>query len=121
MHITITGVRLEITEAIRNYTMEKMGSLEKYVPKGDSSATMQVELSKTTHHHTNGDVFQAEATVHVRGSDFTMRSTQDDLYKAIDLLKDMLTREMATHKDKERSILRRGAYRVKQLLKRLKD
>lgn len=112
---------MEITEAIRNYTLEKIKTIEKYVPKGDSSAHAQIELSKTTHHHTNGDVFQAEAVVHIRGNDFTVRTTQDDLYKAIDTLKDMLTRELAAYKDKERSILRRGAYKVKQLLKKLTD
>lgn len=121
MHTTITGVHLEITEAIRNYTLEKMDTLEKYVPKGDSGARLHVELSKTTHHHSNGDVFQAEANVHIRGNNFTVRTTQDDLYKAVDTLKDMLTRELATHKDRERSIVRRGAYKVKQLLKRLTD
>jgi putative sigma-54 modulation protein len=119
MHITITGVHLEITDAIRNYTLEKIGTLEKYVSKNDSGARIEVELSKTTHHHTHGDVFQAEANLHIRGKVSSVRTRQDDLYKAIDTLKDMLARELATHKDKERSIVRRGAYQVKQLLKRI--
>ena len=119
MHITITGVHLEITDAIKNYTLEKIGTLEKYVSKNDSGARIEVELSKTTYHHTHGDVFQAEANIHIRGKVSSVRTKQDDLYKAIDTLKDMLARELATHKDKERSIVRRGAYQVKQLLKRI--
>lgn len=119
MHITITGVHMDMTEAIKNYTFEKMSSLEKYVSKDDSSATLAVELSKTTQHHTHGDVFQAEAQLHIRGKTSSVRTTQDDLYKAIDTLKDMLTRELASHKDKERSIVRRSAHKVKDLLKRL--
>ncbi|MDB5260229.1 MAG: Ribosomal protein S30Ae/sigma 54 modulation protein [Candidatus Nomurabacteria bacterium] len=121
MHIIITGVHMEMTEAIRAYTLEKMKSLEKYVPHDDTSAKLAVELSKTSNHHVNGQFFQAEAQLHIRGKDRTVRTTQDDLYKAIDVLKDMLARELATHKDKERSIFRRSAHRVKQLLKRIKE
>lgn len=121
MHSTITGVHMEITDAIREYTSEKMKTLEKFVPKGDTSATLAIELSKTTQHHQNGDVFLAEAQLHIRGKNTALRTTQDDLYKAIDILKDMLIRELATHKDKERSIVRRSAHKVKMLFKRLVD
>lgn len=119
MHIIITGVHMEMTDAIREYTLLKMQSLEKYIPEDDTSAKLSVELSKTTNHHQHGDVFQAEAQLHIRGKEAVVRTTQDDLYKAIDVLKDMLAREVASYKDKERSIFRRGAHKVKTLLKRL--
>ena len=119
MHIIITGIHIEMTEAIHSYAIDKMSTLEKMVPKDDSSAKLAIELSKVSNHHAHGEVFQAEAILHIRGKDAALKTTQDDLYKAIDVLKDMLTRELATHKDKERSIVRRGAHKVKQLLKRL--
>ena len=119
MHIIITGVHMEITDAIRSYTFEKMKSLEKLIPHDDTSAKLAVELSKTSNHHVHGQVFQAEGNLHIRGKETALRTTQDDLYKAIDTLKDMLTRELAQHKDRERSIVRRGAHRVKALFKKL--
>jgi putative sigma-54 modulation protein len=119
MHITITGVHMEITDAIRTYTFDKMQSLEKLIASDDTSAKLVVELSKASNHHVHGQVFQAEALLHIRGKDRALRTTQDDLYKAIDVLKDMLTRELSQHKDKERSLLRRGAHRVKSLFKKL--
>jgi putative sigma-54 modulation protein len=119
MHTIITGVHMEITDAIRDYTLEKMRSLEKLVSRDDTSAKLSIELSKTTNHHLNGQVFQAEALLHIRGKDTSLRTTQDDLYKAIDILKDMLVRELAQHKDKERSIIRRSAHKVKSLFKKL--
>ena len=119
MHITITGIHMEMTDAIREYAFEKMRMLQKYIPSDDTSAKLAVELSKTTNHHAHGDVFQAEAHLHIRGKETTIRTTQDDLYKAIDILKDMLARELASHKDKERSIFRRSAHKVKALFKRL--
>ena len=119
MHIIITGVHMEITDAIREYTFEKMESLKKLIAKDDTSAKLTIELSKTSNHHVHGQVCQAEALLHVRGKETALHTTQDDLYKAVDVLKDMLTRELAQYKDKERSILRRGAHKVKALFKRL--
>jgi ribosomal subunit interface protein len=119
MHTILTGVHMEITDAIREYTLEKMQTLDKLVPKDDTSAKLFIELSKTSNHHVHGQVFQAEANLHIRGKETTVRTTQDDLYKAVDVLKDMLTRELATHKDKERSIVRRSAHKVKSLFKKL--
>lgn len=119
MHTILTGVHMEITEAIRDYTLEKMQSLDKLIPRDDTSAKLVVELSKTSNHHVHGQVFQAEANLHIRGKETTLRTTQEDLYKAVDVLKDMLTRELSQHKDKERSIVRRSAHKVKSLFKKL--
>lgn len=119
MHIIITGVHIELTDAIHSYTMDKMASLEKLLPKSDTSAKLTVELSRSNNHHHHGDVFQAEAILHIRGKESSLKTTQDDLYKAIDVLKDMLTREMASYKDKERSLVRRSAQKVKALLKKI--
>jgi putative sigma-54 modulation protein len=121
MHIIITGVHMDMTDAIRAYALEKMRTLEKYVPKDDTSGKLTVELSRTSNHHAHGHVFQAEGILHIRGKESVVSTTQDDLYKAIDLLKDMLIRELAQHKDKERSVFRRSAHQVKELFKRLTD
>ena len=118
MHIIITGVHMEMTNAIREYALEKMNTLSKFIPKDDTGAKLNLELSKTTNHHTHGDVFQAEAKLVVKGKPTTLRTTQDDLYKAIDILRDMLYRELAQHKDKERSLFRKGAHHVKSLFKK---
>jgi putative sigma-54 modulation protein len=119
MHIIITGVHLEITDAIREYTFEKMKSIEKLVPKDDTSSKVTVDLTKTSNHHVHGQVFQAEAHLHVRGKNISVKTTQEDLYKAVDVIKDMLVRELSQHKDKDRSIFRRSAHSVKALFKKL--
>lgn len=108
-----------MTDAIRKYALEKMKTLEKYVARDDTSGKLTLELSRTSNHHAHGEIFEAEGILHIRGKETTLRTTQDDLYKAIDLLKDMLVREMAQHKDKERSLFRRSAHKVKQMFKRL--
>jgi putative sigma-54 modulation protein len=119
MHTTITGVHMEVTEAIHSYIPEKMSPLEKLVARDDTSAKLSIELSKASNHHVNGQVFQAEGILHIRGKETALKTTQEDLYKAIDVLKDMLTRELSQHKDKERSLVRRSAHKVKALFKKL--
>lgn len=117
MHITLSGVHIEITDALRAYTIEKMSSLDKFV-KDDTSAKLSVDLSKTTAHHSHGDIFQAEAKIHIRGKEITLKTTQDDLYKSIDILKDMLFRELSSYKDKQNSLFKRSAHKLKELMRR---
>jgi ribosomal subunit interface protein len=110
---------MEITDAIREYTFEKMKSLEKFVTSDDTSSKLEIELSKTSNHHVHGQVFQAEAQLHVRGKNISLKTTQEDLYKSVDVLKDMLVRDLSQRKDKDRSVFKRGAYSVKALFKKL--
>ena len=118
MHITITGVHIEVTEAIHDYAMDKIGSLKKFIKGDDASARAEVSLIKTSGHHSHGDMFQAEARMHISGKSLTAKATEDDLYKAIDTLKDTLTRELTHYKDKKQSIFKRSAHKLKSLLRR---
>ena len=117
MHITITGVHIEITDAIREYVNTRLSSLDKYSVKGDTSATISVELSKTSAHHSHGDVFQVEAQAHVKGMSFNVKAVREDLYSAIDEIRDMLAREFTEQKDKRISLFKKGAHKLKKLLK----
>jgi putative sigma-54 modulation protein len=117
MHITITGVHIEVTEALREYVNNRLSPLSKYASKGDTSGMIAVELSKTTAHHTHGDVFQVEAQAKIKGANVNVRSVQDDLYNAIDEVRDMLARELTEEKDRRISLFKKGAQKIKKLLK----
>ncbi len=121
MHITITGVHIEITDAMREYVNERLGALKKYVSYGDTTMHLAVELSKTTAHHTHGDVFQVEVHAHRKGKPFTAKAVGNDLYAAVDEVRDILAREFTEHKDKQISLFKRGAHRLKKLLRLQND
>ncbi len=118
MHIKINGVHIEVTGAIKSYVYDKINSLKKFVPSNDTSVQVEIFLNKTTEHHNHGDMFQAEGVIHVRGKKVSAKVVEDDLYKSIDALKDMLARELIEHKDKQQSLFRRSAQKIKRLLKR---
>jgi putative sigma-54 modulation protein len=98
MTINITHRGIELTEAIRDYTQEKMESLEKY---GKQIRLIDVEVGKTSLHHHKGDVFLCEATIHLEdGHQIRLEREAEDLYKAIEKVRDHARNELAEHKEK---------------------
>jgi len=96
MQITVTGKKLDLTPAIRNYAEEKIGRLEKFV---DGIMEAHVLLRVEKHRHI------AEVTLHARHADFMGKENNEDLYAAIDRVSDKLERQV--RKFKTRTLNRR--------------
>lgn len=116
-HIKATNI--ELTEAIREYAEKKIDSLLKFI-KEDEEVLAEIEVGKTTHHHHKGDVFRAEVNVTFGEKRFRSVVVEDDLYKAIDMMKDGIVREVTNSKNKKSDLLRRGKQKIKDLLKGLR-
>jgi len=91
MQINITGHHVDITEALRNYTSEKMAKLERHF---DHVTNVHVILS------VEKKAQKAEATVHVSGADLFAQNQTEDMYASIDGLIDKLDRQIIKHKEK---------------------
>ncbi|OHA80809.1 MAG: ribosomal subunit interface protein [Candidatus Yonathbacteria bacterium RIFCSPHIGHO2_01_FULL_51_10] len=118
MNISIKTTGIEPTDALTKYVTEKMGAAAKFLradEAGNSSA--QVEIGKTTKHHQSGNVFRAEVNVRMNGTTFRAVSEQEDLYAAIDDMKDELVREITSAKDKRQTLIRRGGAMVKKFMR----
>lgn len=118
MQIKIKTTNIELTDAIESYVNEKIRSVEKFaVPHENENPVVQVEIGKTTNHHQSGDVFVAEANMRVRGKHFRATSEKNDLYAAIDDMRNELVRELSSHKEKARTLVRKGAGMIKEMLR----
>ncbi len=118
MRITnIKASQMELTPAIADYVNKRVGMLEKIVSPDDTSAYASVEVGKSTKHHSQGDYFFAEINVHIAGKDFRAVAEKDDLYAAIDEVKDEIIREITGYKNKRRTLVRRGGAVIKNVLK----
>ncbi|HBH71481.1 MAG TPA: ribosome-associated translation inhibitor RaiA [Candidatus Yonathbacteria bacterium] len=118
MNIKITTTNIELTSAIESYVDEKMRSVEKFaIPHENEEPVVSVEIGKTTNHHQSGDVFRADVNMKVRGKHFRATSEKDDLYAAIDDMRNELVRELSSHKEKTRTLVRRGAGMIKNMLR----
>lgn len=100
MKIDIKGTNMELTEAIKDYVIEKIGSLEKFF---DNIIEARVDVGKTSNHHQKGDVFRAEVNLQVPEIGILRaEAIREDLYMAVNEVKDDLQRQLKKYKEKMR-------------------
>jgi len=97
--VSIKGTNLELTDAIKEYLNKKLESIEKLTSHFEPMAEIAIEVGRTSMHHNKGDVHRAEMNLQVPGSLLRSECTAEDLYEAIDLCKDELTRQLKEYKD----------------------
>lgn len=98
MKLQIQATKIELTESIKEYIQEKMDMLEKYL--GDIqvlNADVEVGVSVGGQHH--GDIFFCEVNLNVPHDFIRVRKEEEDLYKAIDKVKDHLERAIIKYKE----------------------
>ncbi len=100
MQIDIKGTNLDLTDAIKDYVNEKIGSLEKFY---DGILLARVDVGLTTKHHQKGNIFRAEVNLDVPQK-YVLRAEakKEDLYMAINEVKDELQRQLKKFKEKKR-------------------
>lgn len=92
MQINISGLHLEVTDALRSYVEEKFERLSRHFDRIISvQVILQVEKLKQ----------KAEATLHVAGREVVAIADHEDMYAAVDLLVDKLDRQLIKHKEKQ--------------------
>jgi len=90
MNLHLTGHHLDITPAIRDYVIAKLGRLNRHFDHViDVSVVLTVDKLQQ----------KVEATVHVRGKDLHAECIDADMYAAIDGLADKLDRQVLKYKE----------------------
>lgn len=118
MRILIKATNFSLTPAIVDYIRKKIGGLNKYLKRLDSSVVeARTEVGKITEHHKKGDIFRAEVNLKLPGKLLRAEEEGGDLYSAIDFVHDELKREIVSFKDKVKGRWR--AARVHRLKKKV--
>jgi putative sigma-54 modulation protein len=117
MKIDIKGTNIEITESLRVWIEDKIGSLEKFLKDDAENSRARVEIEKTTLHHRKGPFFRAECQLETSKKNFRSESQRDDLRVAITEVKDDLQIQLKEGKEKFIAKLRRGQRRLKRIFK----
>ena len=107
MNLNLTGHRLLITPAIREYVTSK---LERVTRHFDHVIDVNVVLSVDKLRQ------QITANLHIRGKEIHAECVEADMYAAIDALADKLDRQVLRHKEK-----RNGNRHVPAAIKRAAD
>lgn len=114
----IKATDLELTPAIKSYLEAKILMINKFVDSSTGGVLADVELAKTTgQHHLQGEIFKAEINLQINGNFYRASSTQEDLYAAIDEMKDEIIRQITKDKNKKQTLFKKGARRLKGLLR----
>lgn len=115
MKINIMATGIELTPAISDYVHKKVLMLEKYAPSPDVVA--QVEVGKSTQHHKTGEIFRADIHLIGAGMDYYAEEETEDLYAAIDKVKDEIIREMTQSKGRRFAMVRRSQRFMKDAMR----
>ena len=91
MKFIISGKNIEITEGLRGAVEAKIGKLEKYFTK---ETEVQVTLS------VEKDRQKIEVTIPVKGSIIRSEQTSNDMYVSIDLVEEVIERQLKKYKNK---------------------
>lgn len=114
--INIKATNITLTLAISEYIEKKISTLDKFYKK-EEEIIANVEVGRTTRHHKSGDIFRAEIHINSRGNEYYASVEKEDLYAAIDEVKDEIVRELTSTRKKALRLFRRGGAVVKNLLK----
>jgi len=122
MQINLQGKNIELTEAIKDYVLKRVTNLEKLLSNIETEkgeAMVNFEVVKTTNHHKAGEIFHASCMISIDGKKFYSSSDHEDLYSAIDEVKETLFNEIRKNKDRRQTLFKRGASSIKKMLKGL--
>lgn len=99
MIITIQATGIDLTDSIKEYATEKITSLGKFF---DGIVAADIDIGMRGHHHQKGDVFYAEVNMSIPGHLLRVVKESNDLYKAIDKVRDHYKVEFEKIKGKMR-------------------
>ena len=109
MKIQIKGRNVTVTDALQDYASEKIEHVHKLLQQRKIDEVTRVELElRVEKNHSIPEPCIAEATVFTRGPVIRARESSTDMYAAIDLVTDKLTRRVKKYHDKMHGKTRHG-------------
>ena len=91
MKFTISGKNIEVTEGMKNAVIEKLEKLERYfTPETEIIVTMSVEKERQ----------KIEVTIPVKGNIIRSEQVSNDMYVSIDLVEEVIERQLRKYKTK---------------------
>lgn len=105
MKFRIRGKNVEVTDALKNYAIKKIGRIERYFESPQTSeAAVTLSVNKNKH--------IVEVTIPVSGITLRAEEKSDDMYASIDVVVDKLERQIRKYKTRINRKARQEAYRT---------
>ena len=101
MNINIKATGMDLTDAIRDYAEGKVKSLTKFF---ENIQQADIDVGLESNHHNKGKIYYAEVNLQIPGKMVRVKKNAEELYKAIDKVKDHLKVELEKAKGKIRDL-----------------
>ena len=101
MKVTIKATNLELTPVIKKAIEEKIAALDKFIPRIGASVEAFVEVALESRHHKKGKIYYAEANIKVPGKIIRSEAKEENIYRAINEVKDELQRLLKEYKKRK--------------------
>lgn len=114
MQYNIQTTGLTLSEEIRNYIEKELAHTEKFL-QGKKTVQVDVEL-----HYAEGESeakYNAVFNILIDGDLITARAHGQALHEAIDIAGGEIARELSHRKDKKMRLFKRGAIRIKEIVR----
>ena len=99
MNIQIKATKIDLTSELKEHIQEKVDMLEKYLGS-INVLNCDFEVEMTTNHHVKGKIYRAECNLNLGNKLLRVEKSEEDLYKAIDKVKDHLAESIKKYKGK---------------------
>ena len=91
MRFIITGRNIDVTEGLRSAVEDKLGKLDRFfAPETEISVTLSVEKERQ----------KIEVTIPEKGNIIRSEQTSSDMYVSIDLVEEVIERQLKKYKNK---------------------
>lgn len=91
MRFTISGKNIDVTDGLKAAVKDKLGKLERYfTPDTEIIVTLSVEKERQ----------KIEVTIPVRGNIIRSEQVSNDMYVSIDLVEEVIERQLRKYKEK---------------------
>lgn len=114
--INTKTTNFEQTAVIGEVLEKRLQTLEKFLPEGETMLVCNVELEKLTGQQ-SGRIFRAEINLQVGGVLLRATATEEKMEDAIEQAKNEMKSELIRAHGKRQSLFRRGAKRIKDMLR----
>ena len=117
MKLNIKATKTTLTPSLREYIEKKLVALDKLIAGDNDLAMVRVEIGRTTNHHKKGEVYRAEIKISMGKTSLYAEASNEDIYAAIDDVKDEVMRELKSYKTKTSDKKKTGGRAVKKMIK----
>jgi len=122
ININLKATNMPLSDQLSDYVVKRvtnLGKLLKKIKELGGEVLVNFEVEKTTNHHRSGQVYRAECRIVIDGKQYYAEFKDENLYAAVDGVKDIVLRDIKKDREKKQALYKRGAQKMKDILRGL--